>query len=50
VIFTDWQQFRGADFDLLKQKLKTPVIFDSKNLYEPSYVKKLGFEYYCVGR
>jgi UDPglucose 6-dehydrogenase len=50
VIFTDWQQFRGADFDLLKEKLKKPVIFDAKNLYEPAYVKKLGFEYYSVGR
>ncbi len=50
VIFTDWQQFRGADFDLLKEKLKRPVIFDAKNLYEPAYVKKLGFEYYSVGR
>jgi len=50
VIFTDWQQFRGADFDLLKEKLKKPVIFDAKNLYEPAYVRKLGFEYYSIGR
>ncbi|MBU1259538.1 MAG: UDP-glucose/GDP-mannose dehydrogenase family protein [Planctomycetes bacterium] len=50
VIFTDWQQFRMPDFDLIKDKLKKPVIFDGRNLYEPTYVKKLGFEYYCVGR
>jgi len=50
VIFTDWQQFRGPDFDLLEAKLKRPVIFDARNLYEPAYIKKLGFEYHCVGR
>ena len=50
VIFTDWQQFRTPDFDLIKDKLKKPVIFDGRNLYEPAYMKKLGFEYYCIGR
>lgn len=50
VIFTDWQQFRTPDFDVIKEKLSKPVIFDGRNLYEPAYVKKLGFEYYCVGR
>jgi UDPglucose 6-dehydrogenase len=50
VIFTEWQQFRTPDFDLIKAKLKKPVIFDGRNLYEPGYMKKMGFEYYCVGR
>jgi UDPglucose 6-dehydrogenase len=50
VIFTDWQQFRTPEFDLIKEKLKKPVIFDGRNLYEPAYMKKLGFEYYCIGR
>jgi UDPglucose 6-dehydrogenase len=50
VIFTDWQQFRTPDFDLIKAKLKKPVIFDGRNLYEPAYMKKTGFEYYCIGR
>ncbi len=50
VIFTDWQQFRTPDFDLIKNKLEKPVIFDGRNLYEPAYMKKLGFEYYCIGR
>jgi UDPglucose 6-dehydrogenase len=50
VIFTDWQQFRTPDFDLIKEKLKRAVIFDGRNLYEPSYMKKSGFEYYCIGR
>ncbi len=50
VIFTEWQQFRTPDFDLIKQKLKKPVIFDGRNLYEPEYMKKIGFEYYSIGR
>ncbi len=50
VIFTEWQQFRTPDFDLIKQKLKKAVIFDGRNLYEPKYIKKMGFEYYCIGR
>ena len=50
VIFTDWQEFRTPDFELIAEKLKKPVIFDGRNLYEPAYMKKLGFEYYCIGR
>ncbi len=50
VIFTDWQEFRNPDFDVIAQKLKKPVIFDGRNLYSPEMVKKAGFEYYSVGR
>lgn len=50
VIFTDWQQFRTPDFELMANKLKRRVIFDGRNLYEPEYVRKQGFEYYSIGR
>ena len=50
VIFTDWQEFRTPDFDMIKNKLKNAVVFDGRNLYNPEYVKKQGFEYYCIGR
>jgi UDPglucose 6-dehydrogenase len=50
VIFTDWQQFRTPDFDLMKQKMKTPVIFDGRNLYDPTYVRKQGIVYHSIGR
>jgi UDPglucose 6-dehydrogenase len=50
VIFTDWQEFRAPDFDLIAQKLKEKVIFDGRNLYEPSWLKKLGFTYISIGR
>ncbi len=50
VIFTDWQEFRTPDFDMIKSKLQKPIIFDGRNLYDPIHVKKLGIEYYCIGR
>lgn len=50
VILTDWQEFRTPDFDLIREKLKTPVIFDGRNLYDPAYVRKTGIEYYSIGR
>lgn len=50
VIFTDWQEFRNPDFELIASKLKRPVIFDGRNLYDPAYVKNQGIEYYSIGR
>jgi UDPglucose 6-dehydrogenase len=50
VIVTEWKAFRSPDFDLLKQKLKFPIIFDGRNLYEPQAMQELGFEYQGIGR
>ena len=50
VIFTDWQEFRNPDFDVIQTKLKQAVIFDGRNLYDPDIVKKAGVEYYSIGR
>ena len=50
VIITEWKAFRSPDFDLLKQKLKSPIIFDGRNLYEPQAMQELGFEYQGIGR
>lgn len=50
VILTEWQEFRNPDFELIIQKLKKPVIFDGRNLYDPEIVKKAGIKYYSVGR
>lgn len=49
-IFTDWQEFRTPDYKLIAQKLKRPVVFDGRNLYEPAYMRAQGFEYYSIGR
>jgi UDPglucose 6-dehydrogenase len=50
VVFTDWQEFRTPNFDMIKSKLQNAVIFDGRNLYDPEHLKKQGFEYYCIGR
>lgn len=50
VVMTEWQAFRAPDFDLLKEKLKSAVIFDGRNLYEPARMARRGFAYYAIGR
>ena len=50
VIFTDWQEFRNPDFGAIAAKLKKPVIFDGRNLYDPAYVRQQGIEYHSIGR
>jgi len=50
VVATEWKEFRSPDFPAIKAALKTPVIFDGRNLYEPSDVAALGFEYHAIGR
>jgi len=49
-IVTEWQEFRSPDFDYIKRTLKTPVIFDGRNLYDPLHMARAGFSYYAVGR
>ncbi len=49
-IVTEWSPFFNPDFAIIKQRLKEPVIFDGRNLYDPHYLKQLGFKYYGIGR
>jgi len=49
-IVTEWAEFRAPDFPTLKKTLKTPAIFDGRNLYDPAMVRALGFEYFPIGR
>ncbi len=49
-IVTEWQEFRSPDFAALRGRLKTPAIFDGRNLYDPAVVKAQGIEYYPIGR
>ena len=49
-IVTEWAEFRSPDFPALKKSLRTPAIFDGRNLYDPAMVRALGFEYFPVGR
>lgn len=50
LLVTEWNEFRHVDFDAVKQRLKSPVLFDGRNLYEPEAVKRQGFRYFGIGR
>jgi UDPglucose 6-dehydrogenase len=49
-IVTEWNEFRNPDFSQIQQRMKKPVVFDGRNLYEPSQMARLGFAYFPVGR
>ncbi|MCK4377381.1 MAG: UDP-glucose dehydrogenase, partial [Actinomycetia bacterium] len=50
VILTEWNQFRNVDLSKIKKLLKSPILLDFRNLYEPAKAKSLGFTYEGVGR
>jgi UDPglucose 6-dehydrogenase len=49
-IVTEWKEFRSPDFEGMKATMKSPVIFDGRNLYEPADIRVEGFEYHAIGR
>ncbi len=49
-IVTEWSQFRTPDFEDMKARMKQPVVFDGRNLYDPQILAELGFTYYSIGR
>jgi UDPglucose 6-dehydrogenase len=49
-IVTEWHEFREPDWTRIKKLLKTPVIFDGRNIYNPEHLRGLGFTYYSMGR
>jgi UDPglucose 6-dehydrogenase len=49
-IVTEWREFRSPDFDHIKGTLRSPAIFDGRNLYDPEHMRKAGFDYYAIGR
>ena len=50
IVLTEWQEFKAPDFDTIRTKLKTPVIFDGRNLYDPARMARRGITYYGIGR
>lgn len=50
IVVTEWKEFRNPDFDKIKKSLKTPVIFDGRNLYDLDKMNELKFTYYSIGR
>jgi UDPglucose 6-dehydrogenase len=50
IIVTEWKAFKSPDFRVIKERLKQPVIFDGRNLFEPASVAAMGIEYHGIGR
>ena len=50
VIATEWSEFANVDLAVMKEKMRTPIVFDGRNLLDPETMKRLGFHYYSIGR
>jgi UDPglucose 6-dehydrogenase len=50
LIVTEWQAFRNPNFERMMSIMRSPVIFDGRNIYDPVQLRELGFTYYSVGR
>lgn len=50
LLLTEWQVFRNPNFERMKSELKSPVVFDGRNIYDPPHMREMGFTYYSVGR
>jgi UDPglucose 6-dehydrogenase len=49
-VITEWNEFREPDFKRMRQLLRTPVVFDGRNIYSPEHMRALGFTYFSIGR
>ena len=47
---TEWNEFRALDLVRVREALKTPIVVDLRNIYDPAEMRELGFRYSCVGR
>jgi UDPglucose 6-dehydrogenase len=50
VILTEWEEFKQLDLKQVREIMRTPIIVDGRNIFEPEQMQSLGFEYYCMGR
>jgi UDPglucose 6-dehydrogenase len=50
IVVTEWNEFKQLDLEKVKNILKSPIIYDGRNIYEPSRMKEMGFTYRAIGR
>ena len=50
ILLTEWPEFRSPDFDLIKEKLINPLIFDGRNQFTDEHLFNKGFEYFRIGK
>jgi UDPglucose 6-dehydrogenase len=49
-VVTEWNTFREPDFDKMRERMQTPIVFDGRNIYSPEHMRALGFTYFSIGR
>jgi UDPglucose 6-dehydrogenase len=49
-VVTEWNEFRNPDFERMKALMRTAVVFDGRNVFDPAEMREMGFAYYCIGR
>jgi len=49
IVVTEWNEFRRPNFQRIKELLKSPVVFDGRNIYDPAEMRKMGITYYSIG-
>jgi UDPglucose 6-dehydrogenase len=50
IIATEWNEFANVDLAVVKEKMRTPIVFDGRNLLDPETMGRMGFHYYSIGR
>jgi UDPglucose 6-dehydrogenase len=50
LVVTEWNEFRRPDFQRMRELMRTPYVFDGRNVYNPDTMREMGFKYYCIGR
>jgi UDPglucose 6-dehydrogenase len=50
IVATEWLQYRRPDWDIVRSALRSPIVFDGRNLFKPSRMREMGFAYYSIGR
>ena len=50
LVLTEWNEYRKPDFERVHSIMRSPVVFDGRNVYDPQTMRDLGFEYHCIGR
>jgi UDPglucose 6-dehydrogenase len=50
LVVTEWNEFKLLDMEKIKAGMRRPLIFDGRNIYDPLRLRRLGFEYHCIGR
>jgi UDPglucose 6-dehydrogenase len=49
-VVTEWNNFREPDFGKMRERMRSPVVFDGRNIYSPEQMRSLGFTYFSIGR